>query len=210
VSFSDCMAQFTTKEDLKGDSQVYCSQCKAHQEAEKKLELYSTPPILVVHLKRLLPGYKLYTHVDAPIRGFDPTPFLAQQATPESKDHSTPDGGSSSGSSSSSSDDRPVYDLFAVVNHFGTSAGGHYLTYALNKKKNQWYQFDDSHVSKIDENEVISKSAYMLFYQRRGLSSNADFLPPEVREKAKQALTARHRKLLEETGEPRCPWCYLQ
>eukprot|EP00457_Paulinella_chromatophora_P000866 gb/GEZN01000867.1/.p1 GENE.gb/GEZN01000867.1/~~gb/GEZN01000867.1/.p1 ORF type:complete len:482 (-),score=76.98 gb/GEZN01000867.1/:1704-3149(-) len=77
VSFSDCMELFTRSEQMTGDSQVYCSQCKTHQDATKKMELWSTPPVLIVHLKRLLPGRKLYTLVSAPTRGFDPSPFFA-------------------------------------------------------------------------------------------------------------------------------------
>jgi len=30
----------------------YCPNCKEHQQATKKLDLWSLPPVLVVHLKR--------------------------------------------------------------------------------------------------------------------------------------------------------------
>ncbi len=77
ISFADCMATFTTPEVLDGDSRPRCPNCKQPEKATKGLELWNTPPILVIHLKRLLPGRKLYTLVDCPLRGFDPSPFVS-------------------------------------------------------------------------------------------------------------------------------------
>lgn len=54
----------------------YCAECKVAHGAYKRLELWSTPPLLVIHLKRLLQARKLGTEVAFPLRGFDPTPFL--------------------------------------------------------------------------------------------------------------------------------------
>ena len=35
-----------------------------------------------------------------------------------------------------------------------------------------WYNFNDSHVSKVvDENQIVSPTGYILFYKRRELSS---------------------------------------
>ncbi len=70
-----------------------------------------------------------------------------------------------------------VYDLYGVVNHFGASGGGHYVTYALSQKDGRWYSFNDSHVTPIQESDVITSAAYMLFYQRRGLPPRLEFLP---------------------------------
>jgi ubiquitin carboxyl-terminal hydrolase 4/11/15 len=39
-----------------------------------------------------------------------------------------------------------VYDLYAVVNHYGSLNGGHYTAYAKNNDGN-WYDFNDSCVS---------------------------------------------------------------
>ena len=37
----------------------------------------------------------------------------------------------------------PVYDLYAVTNHFGSLNGGHYTAYGKNIN-NEWYNFNDS------------------------------------------------------------------
>ena len=61
-----------------------------------------------------------------------------------------------------------VYDLFAVSNHIGSTFGGHYTAYArrIDVADGEWYHFDDSSVSKADEEHVVSRSAYLLFYMR--------------------------------------------
>lgn len=33
---------------------------------------------------------------------------------------------------------------------------------------NKWYHFDDSHVSSVNESEIKSSAAYVLFYRRVG------------------------------------------
>jgi ubiquitin carboxyl-terminal hydrolase 4/11/15 len=63
--------------------------------------------------------------------------------------------------------DAYLYDLFAVSNHFGGMAGGHYIAYAKNIHDKCWYKFDDSTVTKISDKEVVSKDAYVLFYRKR-------------------------------------------
>lgn len=58
----------------------YCPNCKQHQQATKKLDLWSLPPVLVVHLKRF--SYSRYMRdkldslVDFPLRYTQPSRFL--------------------------------------------------------------------------------------------------------------------------------------
>ena len=40
------------EETLKGDDKWYCSKCKDHVVATKKMEIYSSPDYLIIHLKR--------------------------------------------------------------------------------------------------------------------------------------------------------------
>ena len=71
--------------------------------------------------------------------------------------------------------DEPIYDCYAVSNHFGGLGGGHYTAYALNDE-GDWCNFDDSRVTKnIDEAEVVSNAAYMLFYRRRDVTNDNAF-----------------------------------
>jgi ubiquitin C-terminal hydrolase len=67
------------------------------------------------------------------------------------------------------------YEIYGVVNHFGSLNGGHYTA---NCKTDQgWYNFNDSSVHKINESEVFNNSSYLLFYKRKGFDpvSEGDF-----------------------------------
>ncbi|KAK5604934.1 Ubiquitin carboxyl-terminal hydrolase 43 [Crenichthys baileyi] len=61
------------------------------------------------------------------------------------------------------------YDLYAVCNHHGGMHGGHYTAYCRNSVDGQWYSYDDSSVDLVPEDEVCTKGAYILFYQRRNV-----------------------------------------
>ena len=65
--------------------------------------------------------------------------------------------------------DQPaIYDLYAVCNHFGGLGGGHYTAFARNRYDDEWYNFDDNHVTKITEtNTILTSAAYVLFYKKR-------------------------------------------
>lgn len=41
------MEAFTTEEHLSDDEKYYCSKCKTHQPASKKLQIWRLPPVLV-------------------------------------------------------------------------------------------------------------------------------------------------------------------
>lgn len=47
-----------------------------------------------------------------------------------------------------------IYDLFAVVNHYGGMNGGHYTSVV--QSGGSWYEYDDSLVEKITEAKVKS------------------------------------------------------
>ncbi|XP_073695280.1 ubiquitin carboxyl-terminal hydrolase 15-like isoform X3 [Garra rufa] len=144
----DCIELFTTKEKLGADDPWYCPTCKQHQQATKKLDLWSLPPVLVVHLKRF--SYSRYMRdkldslVDFPLRDLDMSEFLINRNAGPCR-----------------------YDLIAVSNHYGGMGGGHYTAYAKNKEDDKWYNFDDSSVSPTGEDQIVSKAAYVLFYQRQ-------------------------------------------
>ncbi|XP_051911274.1 ubiquitin carboxyl-terminal hydrolase 15-like isoform X2 [Hippocampus zosterae] len=144
----DCIELFTTKEKLGAEDPWYCPNCKRHQQATKKLDLWSLPPVLVVHLKRF--SYSRYMRdkldslVDFPLSDLDMSEFLINPNSGPCR-----------------------YDLIAVSNHYGGMGGGHYTAYAKNADDGKWYNFDDSSVSPTGENQIVSKAGYVLFYQRQ-------------------------------------------
>ena len=64
-----------------------------------------------------------------------------------------------------------IYDLYGVVNHSGSVGFGHYTASCKNFKTGQWFEFNDSIVSVIEESDIVSDYAYVLFYERRNSDS---------------------------------------
>ena len=48
--------------------------------------------------------------------------------------------------------------------HEGSFSGGHYIAYV--RLAEQWYRMSDSQVTRVDEEAVLRKQAFMLFYER--------------------------------------------
>lgn len=158
ISVLDCIEKYCEIEQLDETEMWYCDKCKEHVAAWKHIHLYRMPPILIVHFKRF--HYNSISHrrdkidllVDFPLKGLD----LRKEVMHWDKDGK----------------DEPIYDCYAVSNHFGGLGGGHYTAYALNDE-GEWCNFDDSRVTKnIDESEVVSSAAYMLFYRRRDVKND--------------------------------------
>ncbi|KIW33439.1 uncharacterized protein PV07_00291 [Cladophialophora immunda] len=60
-----------------------------------------------------------------------------------------------------------VYELKCVVTHYGSHHDGHYI--ALGKRDKDWYSFNDERVTRISEEEVLSRgNGFMLFYEAVG------------------------------------------
>ena len=117
--------------------------------------MYRTPPILIIHLKRFHFSStthrrdKIDTLIDFPLNDFDLRDIVKHSETGE--------GGGQ----------EPIYDCYAVSNHFGGLGGGHYTAYARGED-GTWSNFDDSRVtSGVDESEVVSSAAYCLYYKRK-------------------------------------------
>ncbi|KAL8539950.1 hypothetical protein ACS0TY_001525 [Phlomoides rotata] len=149
ISLFSCLDAFLKEEPLGPDDMWYCPRCKEHRQASKKLDLWRLPDILVFHLKRFSYSRwlknKLDTFVNFPIRNLDLSKYV------KSKD---------------ASEGSHVYELYAISNHYGGLGGGHYSAYCKLSGDNSWHHFDDAHVSPVNESEIKSSAAYVLFYQR--------------------------------------------
>ncbi|KAK8853439.1 hypothetical protein IAR55_004145 [Kwoniella newhampshirensis] len=168
ISVEDCLDEFSKEETLGNDDLWYCPVCKKHQAATKKLEIYKAPDILVICIKRFgssrRMGDKLDHLVHFPIDGLDLEERIGERKVARSLKLN----GEDAGAYGIEEDDEPmIYDLYAVDNHFGGMGGGHYTAFCRNKIDGEWYNYDDSRVSKADVSAVQSRAAYLLFYRRR-------------------------------------------
>ena len=162
MTLSQCLTQFAKPEKLDADNKWYCSKCKDHFRATKRLEFWTLPDVLIVHLKRFKyrggmgmfmggGSNKIGTYVDFPTRDLDMSPYVLHK---QDKDSCF------------------VYDLYAVTNHYGQSGYGHYTSFARDifdsgskRKLCRWNVFDDEQCG--HESNVKTSAAYLLFYLRR-------------------------------------------
>ena len=146
LTLEKCLKKFAKEEQLEEGDEWYCSKCKNHVLAKKKIELYYLPKILIICFKRFIKeSYrwdKNEDNVEFPIDNFDMKNFVIGP----DKDHS-------------------VYDLFAVSQHYGSTGFGHYTAVCRNDGK--WFSYDDSSCHETNPRSCLSSAAYVLFYRRQ-------------------------------------------
>jgi ubiquitin C-terminal hydrolase len=118
-------------EEIGKADHIYCSNCKKLQGHLKKLEIFRPPPILIVQLKRFKFSStfrnKLTTLVEFPLYNLDLSTFVTdQQKFLEEQGVNL------------------KYDLYGIVNHYGSLSFGHYVSIVKNLEENKWYKYDDS------------------------------------------------------------------
>ncbi|KAM3161521.1 Ubiquitinyl hydrolase 1 [Lachancea thermotolerans] len=149
ISLFDCLKLFSKPEVLSAADSWYCPTCREHRQATKQIQLWNSPDILTIHLKRFESRHsfsdKISDVVDFPICGLNMSDHLVCEDAEQNN----------------------LYDLVAVDNHYGGLGGGHYTAFAKNPVDGKWYYFDDSRVSETDPETSVSGAAYLLFYRRR-------------------------------------------
>ncbi|KAF9563070.1 cysteine proteinase [Agrocybe pediades] len=168
LTLQDCLDEFTKEEQLGEDDLWYCPQCKKHQQATKKFDIWKVPDILVVHLKRFSNNRslrdKIDTHIDFPIEGLDLGNMVGERNIAKKL---AAEGVDIEELKLGSLDEELVYDLYGVDEHIGGLGGGHYRAYASNHITEKWYHFDDSYVTPARASDSVNANAYLLFYRRR-------------------------------------------
>jgi ubiquitin carboxyl-terminal hydrolase 4/11/15 len=149
-----CIAFTMNPETLDSENEWFCSGCKENVQAQKTLQIYMLPKVLVVHFVRFRTrgvfSSKNTDFIEFPLNDFD-FPLNDSEISSEA--------GKNLGK----------YDLFGVVNHYGGLGGGHYTAFVLVEKV--WYCMDDSSVTQISHDKVVSPAAYILFYKLKSLDA---------------------------------------
>ena len=176
-------------QQLDTDNMWYCSNCKEHVQASVKLQIYKAPTNLLIHMKKMKgEGMGLmsrssnfdsdsFKNIKFPINEFDISKYVLNKETIEDYQINTEEFCDENNEylkskiveESTYDSSKPlVYELYGVINHYGSMNFGHYTAYCKNNGK--WKQYDDSKVSEInDENDVVTDAAYVLFYRRKKL-----------------------------------------
>ncbi|XP_051754350.1 ubiquitin carboxyl-terminal hydrolase 47 isoform X2 [Ctenopharyngodon idella] len=131
---------------LEEDDWMYCERCDSKTETETWSEIHEYPTVLALHLKRFDFDYIQMRYEKNECR-LDVPLSLPKE------------------------DNRPRYDLYAVINHKGGYSGGHYNTIIRSYENEIWYRFDDCSVTQTSEASLENSSLpYMLMYRKSALS----------------------------------------
>lgn len=206
ININDCLDEFTKEEKLGEEDLWYCSKCQKHQQAIKKFDVWKCPDILVVHFKRFSSSRfnrdKLDQYIDFPLNGLNLSSRVGELQTAKLIKG---EGLNPLDFGIENSDEDAIYDLYAIDNHYGGLGGGHYTTYA--KNQDNFYHFDDSFVSKVSEEDVKTKAAYLLFYKKR--TSNRK-IGGESRSKAEKRFVENEKIKIEQKKENEIKQHYLE
>jgi ubiquitin carboxyl-terminal hydrolase 8 len=149
VTLYQCLDEFYKEEKLDEEERWHCPKCKAPKDSSKKIDIWTLPNILIIHLKRFKftreKKGKIRTVVSFPLREFNLSNYLGHKLR-----------------------DKPIYDLFAISCHEGSLGGGHYTSYVKNRDTSSWYLFNDNFVKEVDQPKttLVDSSSYVLFYSK--------------------------------------------
>ena len=59
-----------------------------------------------------------------------------------------------------------TFDLYGACYDCGGAGGGHY-TANVRVANGEWYNFNDTNVTKISDSQVLSPQAYCLFFRKK-------------------------------------------
>ena len=144
-----CFDLFTEGEVLQHDNAWYNETTQAKENVVKRIRFWNFPPILVVLLKRFnaMGNMKRTDLVTFPLEGLNLSKYVCGYGPY-----------------------RYVYDLMGVCNHTGGVMGGHYTAFVKNADQ-KWLHFNDTAVQVVDNpSEMVSPTAYCLFYRRQRVS----------------------------------------
>ena len=149
IILKDCLDLFITNENIQDDDTWYCKKCQKLQKSKQKLEIYKPPNYLIILLKRYnfkknlgntFSGEKNNTFVSYPTHNLDIKEYIVG---PEK--------------------DKAIYDLYGVIEHYGSLNAGHYT--AICKNDGNWVSYNDSIIDIIKN--PVTKNAYVLFYKMK-------------------------------------------
>ncbi|ELU17396.1 hypothetical protein CAPTEDRAFT_178380 [Capitella teleta] len=130
-TLQECIAEFLKEEKMEGDDKYMCDHCQCKQNATRKIQLQSLPPVLNIQLLRFVFDRK--TGHKKKLNSFIQFPETLDMSSVLSE----PEGSR-------------VYSLKAVLIHSGPSAySGHYTAHIHDTQKEAWFKFNDEVIEKM-------------------------------------------------------------
>ena len=157
-TLTECLTKYVEPERLSLSNYRSCEHCKRKTPGYKVQSIWTLPNVLIISLKRFNKNYnnghyeshKIEDFIHYPLTGLNLSKFVSNPNT---------------------HNDHALYDLFGVICHRGNEDHGHYYAYCYNTLRQNWYTFNDSQVTEMfNHNMIITKDAYILFYQKQGIA----------------------------------------
>ena len=154
-TLEECFNNLMRVVKLSDSEKWHCVNCDTKVNALKKFNIWIPPNIMIIQIKRFgykidnennFVGFKLCNLITFPIKEFNINPYMS--------DYSKKMGDF-------------TYDLIAISNHIGNLNGGHYNSYVKSYSDDNWYCMDDDNVTLLNESNLITPNAYILFYKLR-------------------------------------------
>ena len=148
----ECLDIMIKDEQLDKYNKLNCDICGLKNQSIKKVQIWKSPQILVIQLKRFIIDMygnqtsKINNPVAYPVNDFDISEYFHP---------------------SSPYKEKTIYNLVGINIHRGSLNGGHYVSIIKNNHNKKWYLFDDDKdPEEMEENEIQNRNAYLLFYYR--------------------------------------------
>lgn len=147
----NCLATYTSAEELTGENKYRCGECKKLVNAVRKSYIWETPDVLIIQLKRFqnvgTSMRKINSTIKFPMNNLS---FDKNYCEYNTHDHK--------------------YSLYGVIQHMGSLSGGHYVSFTKNPINNKWYYYNDNNIVHVPddkiEDQLLSSNNYILFYMR--------------------------------------------
>jgi len=142
ISLDDCFEFHLKYEELRDENAWLNDKTNTKVNIRKRDVLWKLPEIFIIHLKRWnYRGQKNQTNIQFNLK----CDFSKYVSNLDNNNNN--------------------YELYSISNHQGSSLGGHYTTFVKNAN-NKWYHFNDTKVTEVNEQNIITNQAYCLFYRK--------------------------------------------
>ncbi|KAM6908963.1 ubiquitin carboxyl-terminal hydrolase 2-like [Xenentodon cancila] len=152
-SVVDGIRKFFQTTDFSGDNQMFCDKCDDKVDATSQYVIKHHPDVLILLLKRFDFSYSCMSYVKINCA----VDFPNSVKIPENE----------------------VYELYAVVDHFGDLRSGHYTAVIKSQdEEDAYYVFNDAVVTRrnydpFQGNETAkSQNAYLLIYKKKDIATH--------------------------------------
>ena len=141
LSLNDCFKMNKNLENLTGENQIFCNNCRSKQNAIMYDEIHKAPNVLIIILNRGK-GNSFECDIDFPME-LNLSEHISNPASPKN------------------------YELIGVISHLGESSmEGHFIAYCKHFDEG-WYLFNDGIVRQDPGKGVYNGVPYILFYKNK-------------------------------------------